>query len=76
MLATDLAVTIGSRCGMRAIPVPILSWRVTAAAKESDGAIPLMLSRNGTCLLDRDLQEGCHFSEMQRRLCVPRDYQN
>ena len=30
-LATDLAVTIGSRCGTSAMPVPSLSVRVAAA---------------------------------------------
>ena len=35
MLATDLAVWIGSRCGTRQMPVAILSRVVTAAAAPS-----------------------------------------
>src|SRR5712671_3633661 len=34
-LATHLAVTMGSRCAMRQMPVPITSLRVAAAAKDS-----------------------------------------
>jgi len=34
-LATDLAVTIGSRCGTRVTPLPSLSVRVAAAANDS-----------------------------------------
>ena len=43
-LATDFAVTMGSRCGIRQMPVPSLSVSVAAAANDSD--------TNGSCVCE------------------------